>query len=240
MKNVKVLEKIYLVLIVLILVLIISTPLIIPEGISFISEEPLEALIIAILFLVGFFVRKLYQNEAEKNKRAYESLKNEKINVEERLIDAFKHIGSINVQIDEIQSSFSDIRRYPESKQDFKNILQFMGQRILGMTDADWVLFRIIDIASGATLREHCETRGNAVLLKHTFSNKDLKENTDIDSCKIIKSTQENFNIKTFCILQVKKLNKDQEVLIKAIVNQLEMLFLIFSSNYYKNSNGKK
>jgi hypothetical protein len=237
MKSVRVLEKIYLALIVLILALIILTPLVISEGISVISEEPLEAITIAVLFLIGFFVRKLYKNEAEKNKNAYENLKNEKLNVEERLIDAFKHIGSVNVQIDEIRSSFSDIRKYPESKQDFKNILQFMGQRILGMTNAEWALFRIVDIAAGVTLREYCETRGNAILLKHTFSNKDLKEKANIDNCIIIKSTQENLNIKTYCILQVKRLNKDQEVLIKAIVNQLEMLFLIFSSNFYKNNN---
>jgi hypothetical protein len=237
MKNIKILEKIYLSLIILILVFIILTPLIISEGISVISEEPLEAFIITILFLVGFFVRKVYQNEAEKNRNDYERLKSEKIIIEESLTDAFRHIGSINVQIDEIRASFSDIKKYPESKQDFKNILQFMGKRILGMTDADWALFRIIDVASGATLREYCETRGNAALLKHNFSNKDLLEGVTVKECVVAKSSQENFNIKTFCLVHSKTLNKDQITLITAIVNQLEMLFLIFTSSYYKNVN---
>ena len=45
---------------------------------------------------------------------------------------------------------------------------------------------------------------------------------------------QENFNIKAFCILPVAAKDDNQEFLINSIVNQLEMLFIIFNSLYYK------
>ena len=161
--------------------------------------------------------------------------------MEERLMSAFKHIGSVNVQIDEVRSAFSEIKKYPENKKDFKYILQFLVNKVLCMTDSDWVLFRIIDAANTSTLGEYYEARGDTASLKYKFSNKKLLVNDSIHGCTIVKSTQENFTIKTCCIFQASLINRDQEILIKAIVNQLEMLFLIFSSNYYKNtSNGKK
>jgi hypothetical protein len=45
---------------------------------------------------------------------------------------------------------------------------------------------------------------------------------------------QENLNIKVFCVLPVDSLDDNQEVLIKAIVNNLGMLYLIFESAMVK------
>jgi hypothetical protein len=222
---------------VAIIIIIVLTPLIIKSSISIVPEEVLEVIVIALLFEVGYFLLKLYRKEVKRNLEANEVLQLEKINLEERLMNAFKYIGSVNVQIDEIKSAFSDIKKYPESRQDFKYIMQFLGNKVLSMADTDWVRFRIIDTTNMNTLREYSDARGAAVLSVNKLSNKTLLENNSIPGCVVIKSTQENFSIKTFCIIKSNYINKDQEVLLKAIVNQLEMLFLMLASNYYRDTN---
>jgi hypothetical protein len=239
-KNIKFLEKVYLLLLTGISIIIIFTPLIINNGLSIVPEEVLEVIIIALLFGVGYLLITLYRKEVKNNLERCRILDHEKNSMEERLTDAFKHIGSVNVQIDEVRSAFSEIKKYPENKQDFKYILQYFGNRVLCMTNSDWVFFRIIDSTNLSTLGEYYEARNSTALLKHNFSNKKLLENDAIDAGEIIKSTQENFTIKTFCVIQANLIGKEQEVFIKAIVNQLEMLFLIFSSNYYRETGNNK
>lgn len=73
--------------------------------------------------------------------------------------------------------------------------------------------------------------------LKHKISNKDLATNKRSNEFTVISSAQDNFRIRTFCILPPIHLSSDEKVFLKALVNQLEMLFLIFDSNYYNNRN---
>jgi hypothetical protein len=239
-RNIKFLEKLYLTLLIGISIVIIFTPLIINSGLSIVPEEVLEFIIIALLFGVGYILVMLYRKEVNKNLEKCKILDTEKNSMEERLTHAFKHIGAVNVQIDEVRSAFSEIKKYPENKKDFKYILQYLGNRVLCMTDSDWIFFRIIDSTNLSTLSEYYAARSNTTLLKYNFSNKKLLENNSIEDFTIISSTQENFTIKTFCVIQSSLITKDQEIFIKAIVNQLEMLFLIFSSHYYKDAYNNK
>jgi hypothetical protein len=105
------------------------------------------------------------------------------------------------------------------------------------MVNCDWVVLRIIDVGKLKTLRGHAQTRGNITALKHKISNKDLVANKTSNEFTVISSVQDNFRIRTFCILPPTQLSSDEKVLLKALVNQLEMLFFIFASNYYNNRN---
>ncbi len=234
-KNLKILERIYFGLLVVLYLLIIFTPLFIKSGISFIREEFIEASIISLLIIISYYVLILYRKEVAKNLKKLKELEHKKENLEERLTEAFKYIGAINVQINEIRSAFAALSKYPESKKDYKYIMQFFGQKILGMVNADWVLLKIVDVSDYKTLREHVEVRGGAALLKYSFTNKDLVDGEVPDCYSIVRSSQENFTIKTICLLPIKRIDKEPKVMIQAIVNQLEMLFLIFASQYYKN-----
>jgi len=104
------------------------------------------------------------------------------------------------------------------------------------MVNAGWVLFRIIDTKNLDTLGEYSETRGDSVLPRHKISNKTLVSTEKLKGFTVVGSGHENFHIKTFCIIPKVKLSNDNEVFIKAVVNQLEMLFLIFTSIYYRDS----
>lgn len=238
-KNKKVIKTVYLSVLGALFVLIISTPYLIRGsfrvGANFeVSEDFIEATIIAILLVVGFFIFRAYEKEIERHLRNIATLAAGKNALEARLNEAFNHIGQINVQIQEIHSIFSALKKYPEDKEDFKKILRFFTNKVLGIVPSDWVLFRIINRENLRTVREFGDSRGGAILLKYNISNKALIENEAIAGTHIISSEQDNLNIKAFCIIPVKELSPNQTILIKTIISQLEMLFLVFASRYYK------
>jgi hypothetical protein len=235
-RKIKLLERIYLLILATIFLLIVFTPYIIRSGFTVLEEQLVEVATIILLFTVGYAVLFLYRKEADRNLNELNRLKQDKEALENRLTEAFKYIGTVNIQIQEIKSVFSDIRKFPENKKDFGYILQFLADRTLSMVNADWVLFRIIDTKNLDSLGEYSETHGKAVLLKYKISNRILVSNEKLKGFTVVGSGYENFYIKTFCVIPKAELSSDHKVFIKAVVNQLEMLFLIFTSVYYRDS----
>ena len=234
--HIKPLERIYLLALVALFLLIVFTPYLIRSGISLFEEELVEVITIVFLFAVGCVVLLLYRKEVAKNLRELNRFEQDKNSLRQRLDEAFKYIGSVNIQIREIKAAFSDISKFPETKKDFRYILQFLADRTLSIVNVEWVLFRIINTQNLDTLGEYCETRGKAVILKHKIGNKELISATKLGELIIIASGQENFHIKTLCIMPKAIITQDQRVLIKAVTNQLQMLFVIFTSLYYKDT----
>jgi hypothetical protein len=235
-RNIKLLERSYFAILVTIFLLILFTPYIIRSGFTLFDEEITEIAAIALFFTIGYGILFLYRKEAARNRNEIDRLKQDKGLLERRLTEAFDYIGTVNIQIEEIRSVFSHIRKFPENQKDFHSILQFLGEKALCMVNAEWVVFRIIDTQNLDTLREHAETRGNAFLPNHKISNKRLAGKEKFEGFTVLGSEQENFHITTFCIIPKEKISGDQKVFIKALVNQLEMLFIIFASTYYQNS----
>jgi len=235
-KNIKHLKRTYLLILVTIFLLIIFTPYIIHAGFTVFEEQLVEVSVIILLFTVGYAVLALYRKEAARNLQEINKLKQNKGALENRLTEAFKYIGTVNIQIHEIKSVFSDVQKFPENKKDFGYIMQFLADRTLSMVNAGWVLFRIIDTKKLDSLGEYSETRGNSVLPQHKISNRTLVSNEKLKGFTVVGSGHENFYIKTFCIIPKAELSSDDEVFIKAVVNQLEMMFFIFTSIYYRDS----
>ena len=104
----------------------------------------------------------------------------------------------------------------------------------MGIVNADWVILRILDTNSGQTLKECIQIRGNLVLTKYKISNQLLIKGEEINGYNVMTSEQNNLKLKAYFIFPIKKLSKEQGIFIKAIINQLEMVFLIFNSKYYK------
>jgi len=239
-RKLQLLEGIYIILLVCLFSLIISTPYLISNKVSLthniiIDEEIVEGLLIALLLVISYVVSARYRKELDEYRSEITNLSAKKADVESRLTDAFKYIGAVNVQIEEIKSLVLSLNKYPEDKKDFKNSLSYLSQKVLGIVNVDWVIFRIIDVDSLKTLREYSETRGSAVLLKHNISNKSLVDAKSIDGCNVISSNQENLTIKVFCIIpSVAYVTATQKGLMQTIVSSLEMLFIIFASQYYR------
>ncbi|MFA6306239.1 MAG: hypothetical protein WCV70_00280 [Patescibacteria group bacterium] len=235
-KNIIALKNFYIFLFIIIVAVILLTPWLIRQGFSILDEETLEVIIIGLLFIVSYVIYVLYQNEIKKNLEALKDSENHRLTLEERLDEAFKHIGQVNVQIQEIRSIFSGLKKYPENKNDFKNILKYFAEKVLSIIAVDWVLFKIIDINSVKTLGEHSQCREGAVFPINKIGNHDLIDKISLEAYNILRSDQNDLKIKVYCITPKIEIAKQTEIFIKAVVNQLEMLFLIFSSNYYKNN----
>lgn len=220
------------------LALIISTPRIINRGALFIQrEDDFEALLMVLLFFVGYVLYYFYKKELDKSLNELKEFKLKHETLEERLDESLRHIGSINVQIQEIRSVFSDLEKYPESKKDFKFVLNYLTKKVLSIVNVDWVLVRIVNPEEFKTLAEYNQCRGTAILLKHNIANEELiSGKSDKGDFSFVGSGQGNLNLRVFLIFPRVKINKEQEILLRVIINQLELTYIIFTSNYYKNS----
>ena len=232
---------IYITILGFLYALIICTPYIIANNALLknnvlIDAELAEGFLITVLLVISYLVSVRYRKELGNYRSHIKELSVEKTNVESRLSDAFKYIGTVNIQVNEIQSLFSSLKKYPQDKKDFKNSFRFSAEKVLCVASVDWVMLRIINVDSLRTVHEHSETRGKAVLLKHNISNKSVVTAESIDGCNIVSSDQSNLIIKVFCIIPSKSLTVEQKNIIKTIVNALEMLFIVFTSQYFRKN----
>jgi hypothetical protein len=237
----RLIEGIYITILVLLYALIICIPYLVANNALlknnvFIEAEFIEGFLITILLVITYFISIRYRKELDNYRSHIKDLSVKNADVESRLSDAFKYIGAVNVQVNEIQSLFSSLKKYPKDKKDFKNSFRFLAEKVLCVVNVDWVIFRIINVDSLRTVREYSETRGKAILLKHNISNKSIVTAEAMDGCSIVSSDQSNLTIKVFCIIPSEALTTTQKNLIKTIVNALEMLFIVFTSQYYRKS----
>jgi hypothetical protein len=199
-----------------------------------IEEETIEGSLLGILFVLSILILNLYKHEVNKHKELINKINIDKKKVEKRLIDSDQYIGMINVQIQEIKSIFNNINKYPESKDDLKKTFRFFGERVLGIVNANWVLFRIINNTNHRTLSEQFETRQGFSFEYPHVSNKMIVEDQSISPFTSVISNPQNLNILVFCIMPVDKISNDQRVFIQAIINEITKLFVILNSSYYK------
>ncbi len=235
-KGILALKNLYILSFVIMIGVIILHPLILEKNLPDLShehEEILEIILSALLFGLGYFIYLLYKKEIKKNEEELKNLNSRRLTLEERLEEAFKHIGQVNIQIQEIKAIFSGFKKYPESKNELKKIFRYFSEKILSIVAVDWVLFKIINLDDFKTLSEHCHCRQGAAALTSRISNHDLINNFNLESFIIFCSDRNDLKIKICCLIPRIKIAGQTEVLIKAIINQLEMIYLIFSSNYY-------
>ncbi|TSA46496.1 hypothetical protein D4R52_00485 [bacterium] len=236
--KIKSLKNIYFAVLVLAILLATVTPFVSHNGYfgdiknGQKIEQMIEIAILLFLFPSSFIIYTLYQK---------------KINTDQQKLDeALRYIGAINIQMEQINSIVEDLKKYPESERDFKSLFQSLADKVLGIIRENWVMFRIIDSTSGRTLTEFSKSRANGASPKFEVSNRLLIENKKADGLDVIESTQDNFEVKAFCIIPQGARAAGQEAILKTIVNNLEMLYIIFTSAYskthlaYANGNARR
>jgi hypothetical protein len=211
-KNFVTLKNFYLGLIFLIIAVIILTPILIREGVSILDEEVSEIILIAIQFAVAFILYRLYQREIEKSNQ--------------ELIRTLQYIGTTNVEIQNFKEIFVDLDRYPRNTKEFKFILDDLTKKAAGIAKAQWVLLRIVNTLEVKTLTEslYCENENKNMKI----SNKELINGRIIKGPYVISSRQESFNIKAYCVFS-SAINESQRNLLQRIVEELEIIYLLFS-----------
>jgi len=134
MKNENVTQTNYLVIaymltLGLLFTVVVTTPLFIRGHVSltkkFVLEEgALEALLIAILLGLAYTVYRAYRRELKHLEKSNAGLT--KSNIE-----AFKYIGTVNVQLQELWTGLFGLHRYPKTKSEFREILSLAARNAL-------------------------------------------------------------------------------------------------------------
>ncbi|HKK41757.1 MAG TPA: hypothetical protein VJ963_05045 [Bacteroidales bacterium] len=233
------LQVIYLVIYVLLFSLIVYVPTLIngPVRISHklvLEESMIEGVLLGILFIVSILLLNLYKNEKMKQQDLIQKISLDKRTTEEKLTDAFKYIGQINVQVEEIKSIFNKTNLFPQTYNDFRKTLLFYSEQTFGIVQYNWVLFRIIDCKTHKTLGEHFQNRlGYAVECPHV-SNKAIAENHSCFPYTTVISSPTHLNILTCCLLPEGELTNEEKVFLQAITNEITMIFVLLESSYTK------
>jgi hypothetical protein len=221
--KIKALTMIYFLLILTLVGLVLATPRFANERIfTWMDDTIAETITLLGIIATGFAIRFFYHRELKRSQRDIKELIN--------------HIGNINVQVQEIKYFFNDVRKYPENKSDLKYLFNILSDRILAIVNVEWILFRIIDVGSNNTLSEHMQCRKGKGNKNCEISNKEIMRDKVENGYKVIKTNQENFNVRAFCILPENNLSEHQKIFVRRITNDLEMLYIIFSSQYYRNT----
>lgn len=235
MKRLLYLKNIYLSVLYLILAFIIFTPFL-GKYFHFLNEEYQEFIMLVLSAIFGYFFFLLYKKELIIFQTKIDDLKQDKDKLGRKFNDAYSHIGNMNILMQEINEIFTKIKNYPENENDLKNTIKYLSWHILVMLNAKWVDIRIVNLATKKTIHEYYNTSINCTEDKVIINNVDLIKEKYPSWIIVVKSSQENMSINTFCIIKT-KLSDEQRILIEAIINQLEMLYLISLSPYHKKSN---
>jgi hypothetical protein len=198
------------------------------------EEETFEGVLICILFIISILILNLYKREVNKHKEIINKISNEKKKVEDRLSDSEQYIAIMNVQIQEIKSIFNTIDNYPETKEGLKKAFTFFGSRVIGIVNSEWVMFRIIDCKTQRTVCEHFGAREGYSNGYPHVSNRMIIEKETILPFSYVISNPKNLDILVSCIMPVDEISNDQQIFIKAIINEITKLFVILNSLYYK------
>ena len=238
------LQIIYLVIFFILFFFIIYTPTLISGPVRItekfnLQEETIEGSLLGILFIVSIMIFTLYKKDVDSHKEQIHIIKGEKKRIEERLQASDQYIGKINVQIEEIQSIFNKIEKYPLTKNEFKTTFSFFGKRIQVITNSEWVLLRIIHCNTQRTISEHFESRVNTHASYPHVSNKLILEDQPLALLSSVIYHPKNLNILVVCIVPVEKISPDERIFIQSIIDELTKLFVITHSIYYKNVNMK-
>ena len=234
-KKARFLEISYGVAIMLLLLAVVFTPFFIRHHFLLfkkyvIQEDSAEAVLIIILLLITYLLSQIYKRELQKYRQETMRLSRDNCDLSSKLLDAFKYIGGVNVQIQGIRSLFCEFKKYPATESEFRNDLASIAHKVLGIVNADWVLIRIIRQSNFRTIKEHFEHRKNALFLSKGISNKAIVADQEIDGYSTVTSHRDNSMILTVCVFPKKSLDTEEKILIEAITNQIEMFYLIFVS----------
>jgi len=230
----KYLLTIYVVVLAALLVCLAATPLLIQKGIFItqrflIGEDSLESLLIMILMVTSFFMIKGFKNVLKAYRHMANQAGIEKSRLEGRLSEAFSYIGTVNVEMKEIHSILNSVEHYPKTKKEFKLLMKELTVKLMAFTGAPWMVIRLIDRGCGRTITEHAEIGLQDNLPFPIIGNRAILENRLVDGMRTIHSSQHDLALQTVCILPAMPLSEESVMLTTAILNQIEMFFLLVS-----------
>ncbi len=219
---------------------IVFTPYFIKVGSLGLSESSVEGIFLAVEVLVlmklvrnyDFYSKYLEGQADELEKRLKEQQKT--------LTDSLEYLGKVNVQISTVKKIMNKLK-FPSSKNNLDYVLAEMSKSLVSLSGGMDVFLRIVDLKTKNTVKNFSMNKN--VSLKKINNNLLLKSKRLNGGILIVPSGYDNFSLKVFAIFQPSevsgsklKIDKEHYELIQAIVNQCEIVYLLFNSRYYREN----
>jgi len=236
LRKIKRLEIFYATTIGVLMVMVIGAPFLVRQWITMTNhllseQEILEALLIAVLLSLAYALSRIYKRQLSALQEEIQRLAMNNTTMQCRLTDAFKYIGQVNVQLQEIRSAFSLLNRLPQSRKEFKTLLRVFAKKALTIANTDWAAVRIIERTSLRTLIEHLEARRSWSDLHPHIGNRAIIEGEAVAGRAIIRCENENLDIAVVCIFPRDELSWEEKVLLESIAGEIELLFFTFTAS---------
>jgi hypothetical protein len=229
----------YFSILLVLLLCVSSTPLLIRNGISIsdhfiIEEEVLETVLILFLFGISFMVLVSFANHLKAYQQRAKQAVHDKSKLVSRLTEAFRYIGRLNVEIQEIESALCGVAFYPQNKKEFRRLVDELASRAMTIAAVPWLVVRMIERHSGHTISEHAVRRPQSSLPSITMGNRAIINGRRVEGLQTIGPRQHNLDLLTVFILPASAISKEETVLLTAILNQIEMLFILHRAGCIK------
>jgi hypothetical protein len=229
----------YLGSMVFLLLLVVTIPLAIQHGVALtrtliIEEDILEAALIVILFGVSLFILRTFKHTLYAHERAVNRAGEEKSKLISQIKEAFNYIGVVNVELHEIELIFCELKHYPQTKIELKLFIENLASKAMTVARVPWIAFRIISRCDGQTLKEYTIARSKNAMPLITMGNKAILENRHLPGLMKISSCQQNLDLVTVAILPTFHISEEENILITAIINQIEVHFMLYHSGFLK------
>lgn len=223
----------YLGVLSLLLLSVIAIPWVIQHGLSVsqhlvIEEETLEVILILLLFVISFFIFRGFNHTLKAYKQSVALAAADKSKLISRLAEAFNYIGSVNVEIQEIQAILCGPDDYPRTKKEFNHVVQSLGRKAMTFTGTPWIVIRMIQKESCRTTKEFIFEHHKGAFSPVPISNRALLEGSRIKGMMTIGRRRDHQDFITVCILPLVSLSEEAGILMTAILNQIEMLFMLY------------
>jgi hypothetical protein len=161
----------------------------------------------------------------KRYRQAAEHAAEENATLLSRLAEAFKYIGSVNVEIQEIRSILCGIDCHPRSRKEFQRCLDRLATKAMAIAGSDWLVIRVIDGCDGRTVKECTAQRRKGARPPATMGNRDILEGRRIEGIVAIGLQPRNFDLLTVCLLPAPPLAEAERLLVTVVLNQFEMLY---------------
>ena len=234
---------IYLFILLLLLLCVSTTPLLIRHGVEFndrfmIEEEVLETAMIIALFVISFMILIHIKNRILACQEEADEALYQKSRLVSQLADAFRYIGKVNVEIQEIETALCDITFYPQTRNELRRLIDRYALKAMAIAGAPWSLARIIDRHSIQTVYEHAVRYPGLDLPSIAMGNRAILDGVQLDGLLVVRPSQQHPDLLSVIIIPVANLSKEENVMLTAILNQIEMLFIIYRAGCIKAKRG--
>ena len=226
----------YVLLLLSLFLCVSATPLMIRQGIPIthefiIEEDTFETILIVALFGISFIIFRIFIRALKTYQKIIEQAGKEKSKLVSRLAEAFNYIGTVNVEMQEIESVLCGAAHYPQSKRELKKLVDQLATKAMTIAVAPWLVVRMID-SNRQTIYEQAVQRSEIRLPSATLGNRAILDGERIDGLQTIRSPQRSPDLLTVFILPKIDMTEDRNILLKAILNQIETSFTIYRIGY--------